>query len=134
MARDTLNPFEQAEFKAEIDRFLINLELLAGVYASSPGRVEDALDQGADPDFGDSPLDKRTPLMHAAIRGDRTCVNILIHAGADVNLSFHNGHSWLSPILCAVVNRHEDCARELAAAGAVWGVRDEQQCQTMHIW
>jgi ankyrin repeat protein len=129
MARDTPNPFEQVE----LDRFLnLNLELIAGICDSSPGRVEAALGQGADPDFGESPFDIRTPLMHAAIRGDKTCVNILIHAGADVNRSFHNGHSWLSPLLCAIVKQHEDCVHELVVAGAVWDERDERQFQDMY--
>jgi ankyrin repeat protein len=53
--------------------------------------------------------------MLAAMHGRAGAVEILIGAGADLNVTAKYG---LSAAMLAVINKHEDIARVLAGAGA----------------
>jgi ankyrin repeat protein len=70
------------------------------------------LDQGADPDLTDP--QGLTPLMHAAIKGNRNLAQILLQEGAFLNLQSPLGYTAL---LLAVNNVRTDLARYLEEKG-----------------
>ena len=64
-----------------------------------------------------------TPLMHATEQGSCDVVNILIEAGADVNMCDKVG---ITALMIAASHGDEDCVRTLIAAGADVNQKDDQ--------
>src|SRR5262249_30886234 len=56
-----------------------------------------------------------TPFLYGPRENRLTCVGVLVHAGADINLPDPDG---VSPLLVAIMNTNWDLAKKLIEAGA----------------
>ena len=85
-------------------------ELKAALRDGDPSRLEAAIADGADPDFGSPP-----PIVIASTRGDIGVIQQLIDAGADPNGADTRGRSAL---VAAISKSHHDAMKLLIEAGA----------------
>lgn len=76
--------------------------------------VEDLLKEGMDPDQS-HPESKRTALINAAYEGHLEIVELLIKAGANVNMQESWGNTALA---CAAISGYEEIVKKLIAAHA----------------
>ncbi len=106
--------------------------LMWAVAQNRPGMAALLLEAGADPNVRSFVNEHRrqitgepryvwrppsgwTPLLLAAREGCLTCVELLLDAGADIDMG---DPEWVSPLLIATMNTHFDTAAYLLARGA----------------
>ncbi|XP_069695751.1 fibronectin type 3 and ankyrin repeat domains protein 1-like isoform X2 [Periplaneta americana] len=71
-----------------------------------------------------------SPLMQAAARGDPQMVNLMLSAGADVNVT--SVGSGRTALMIACFRGDTDIARQLRERGARWDIRDRSGCTALH--
>ncbi len=85
----------------------------AAVYHSRPKVLRYFLDYGFDPNYEISGAD--TPLIVACVRSSREIIDLLLHAGADMNAI---GHQGLTPLMQAIKFGNTELAHFLLDKGA----------------
>ncbi len=100
--------------------------LLRAVAEGHPGKVQAALEAGADPDVRVRP-DGRTALMLAAERGYAEVIAPLLQAGARIDARSADG--WTA-LMQAAHGRHAKAARRLLDAGADTDLREDSYGNT----